>query len=169
MTSGDILIRRSKTAPFDWEAPGVEARISRGQCLCGQVVIELVVPARWAWHDHSRASRRAHGAAYATYVGVWRSRCRVRIGARSIRRFEDRATRSVRSFCIRCGSPVMYEQESSPQMINIPRALFVNRTGREARYHVAIEELQEWTYTGAKLVPLEGFPGIVWTRSKRMR
>jgi hypothetical protein len=162
-------MRRSKTAPFNWDAPGTEARITRAQCLCGRVLIELTVPARWAWHDHSRASRRAHGAAYATYVGAWRSRCRVLSGARSIRRFEDRANRSVRSFCVRCGSPVMYEQESSPQMVNIPRALFVNRTGREARYHVAIEEMQEWGYTGAKLVPLEGFPGIFWTRSRRMR
>ena len=31
---------------------------------------------------------------------------------------------------------------------------------------VAIEELQEWAYAGEKLVPLKGFPGIVWQRSK---
>jgi hypothetical protein len=49
-------------------------------------------------------------------------------------------------------------------MVNIPRALFANRTGREPRYHVAIEELQDWTYTGETLVPLKGFPGIVWER-----
>jgi hypothetical protein len=28
----------------------------------------------WAWHDHKRASRIAHGAAYATYMGSWRKR-----------------------------------------------------------------------------------------------
>src|SRR5512140_137922 len=38
-----------------------------GRCLCGRVAFEIDVPARWAWHDHSPASRRAHGAAYATY------------------------------------------------------------------------------------------------------
>src|SRR6185295_4026053 len=43
-----------------------------GQCLCGKVAFEIDVPARWAWHDHSLSSRRAHGAAYATYVGSWR-------------------------------------------------------------------------------------------------
>jgi hypothetical protein len=51
-------------------------------------------------------------------------------------------------------------------MVNIPRALFSSRTGRQPLYHVAIEELQEWAYTGEKLVPLKGFPGIVWQRSK---
>jgi len=51
-------------------------------------------------------------------------------------------------------------------MVNIPRALFSSRTGRQPLYHVAIEELQEWAYAGEKLVPLKGFPGIVWQRSK---
>jgi hypothetical protein len=54
-------------------------------------------------------------------------------------------------------------------MVNIPRALFVSRTGREPRYHVAIEELQDWTYTGEPLAPLKGFPGIVWERPGRKR
>ena len=38
-----------------------------GQCLCGAVRFEIDYPAFWAWHDHSRASRMVHGAAYATY------------------------------------------------------------------------------------------------------
>ena len=39
-----------------------------GRCLCGAVRFEIDYPAFWAWHDHTRASRIAHGAAYATYV-----------------------------------------------------------------------------------------------------
>jgi hypothetical protein len=54
-------------------------------------------------------------------------------------------------------------------MVNIPRALFTGRTGREPRYHVAIEELQDWTYTGNRLLPLKGYPGIVWERPKSRR
>src|ERR1700712_5326931 len=51
--------------------------VATGQCLCGSVSFEIDTPARWAWHDHSAASRRAHGAAYATYVGSWRKRFRI--------------------------------------------------------------------------------------------
>ena len=29
--------------------------------------------------------------------------------------------------------------------------------------------LQEWAYTGEPLVPLKGFPGVVWQRSKRKK
>jgi hypothetical protein len=63
----------------------------------------------------------------------------------------------------------MYERLRSAHMVNIPRALFAGRTGREARYHVAIEELQDWTYLGEPLVPLKGFPGVVWERPGRTK
>ena len=80
---------------------------------------------------------------------------------------EDKTAKTVRSFCGRCGTPLIYERVRSPHMVNIPRALFSGRTGRQPLYHLAIEELQEWTYTGEPLVPLKGFPGVVWQRSKR--
>jgi hypothetical protein len=150
-------------------ASTLSGRRVSGSCLCGAVEVEIDVPAFWAWHDHSAASRRAHGAAYATYIGCWRKHARVAKGRKSIARFEDAETESARSFCSRCGTPLLYERKRSPHMVNIPRALFTGRTGREPRYHVAIEELQDWTYTGQRLVPLKGYPGIVWERPKSRR
>ena len=152
-----------KTATVAPEAP------VKGHCLCGAVEFEIDFPARWAWHDHTRASRQAHGAAYATYVGSWRKRFRITQGERSITRFEDRASKSTRSFCTRCGTPLFYERARSPHMVNISRALFGSRTGRQPLYHIGIEEIQEWTYTGEPLGPLKGFPGVVWERSKRKK
>ena len=139
---------------------------SSGQCLCGKVQFEIETPARWAWHDHSHASRVAHGAAYATYVGSWRKRLRVVAGASTVKRFADLQTATTRSFCGSCGTPLFYERAHSPHMVNIPRALFAERTGREPRYHVAIVERRDWAFTDAPLVPLPGFPGIVWERPK---
>jgi hypothetical protein len=75
----------------------------------------------------------------------------------------------VRSFCASCGTPITYERPRSPHMVNIPRALFSGRTGRQPLYHIAIEELQEWAYTGEPLVPLKGYPGVVWQRSKKKK
>lgn len=138
-----------------------------GQCLCGAVRFEIDYPARWAWHDHGRASRLAHGAAYATYVGSWRKRFRVTAGERDIARYKDKG--AARSFCRRCGTPLIYERAHARHMVNIPRALFASRTGRQPLYHVGIEELQDWTYAGGPLVPLKGFPGVVWQRSKKRK
>jgi hypothetical protein len=145
------------------------AGIAKGQCLCGKVAFEIDVPARWAWHDHSAASRRAHGAAYATYVGSWCKRFRITKGKERVARYEDAAAKTKRSFCAHCGTPLFYERARSPHMINISRALFSSRTGRQPLYHLAIEELQGWAYTGEPLVPLKGYPGVVWQRSKKKR
>jgi hypothetical protein len=161
--------------PFGTKAKAAGKRSStsgegvQGQCQCGTVRFEIGFPARWAWHDHSAASRRAHGAAYATYVGTWRSRFRIRQGLTDITRFTDEAAGTTRGFCAKCGTPIFYERTRSPQMVNIPRALFETRTGREPRYHIAIEELRDWAYTGEKLVPLPGFPGVVWERPRRKK
>jgi hypothetical protein len=133
------------------------------------VELEIDFPAFWAWHDHSASSRRAHGAAYATYIGCWRKHARVVKGQKKIARFDDANTESIRKFCGLCGTPLFYERKRSPHMVNLPRALFTNRTGREPRYHVAIEELQDWTYVGGRLAPLKGYPGIVWERPKSRR
>ena len=53
--------------------------IATGKCLCGKVQVEINLPAFWAWHDHGRPSRLAHGAVYATYVGTWRKRFRITV------------------------------------------------------------------------------------------
>ena len=140
-----------------------------GQCLCGAVQIEIVYPVRWASHDHTRASRVAHGAAYATYVGSWRKRLRVIEGEEDIARYEDKTTHTARSFCRRCGTPLFYERVHSPHMVNVPRALFDQLTGREPRYRVGIDELREWNYAGEPLAPVKGFPGVVWERPTKKK
>ena len=129
-----------------------------GRCLCGAVELEIDFPAFWAWHDHSAASRRAHGAAYATYIGCWRKHARVVKGQRSIARFEDAKTEATRSFCSRCGTPLLYERKRSPHMVNIPRALFTGRVGREPRYHVAFEELRDGHTQATSLSPSRVIP-----------
>lgn len=142
---------------------------AKARCLCGGVEMEIDVPAFWAWHDHSANSRRAHGAAYATYVGSYRSRFRIRKGEKLITRYVENDTANVRSFCGKCGTPLMFERGKTKKMIDIPRALFETRTGREPLYHNGIEQMQDWTYLGAPLEPLKGFPGTVWERRKKKR
>ena len=148
---------------------GPEGRTATGRCTCGAVEVEIGVPARWAWHDHAEASRHAHGAAYVTYVGSWRSRFRISDGEAQVSRFEDEALGTVRSFCGRCGTPIAYERVRSPQMVNVPRALFAERTGREPRYHMHMDEAAEWTWRGEGLKPLKGYAGVLWEPPRKRR
>ena len=147
--------------------PKASAVQAQGRCACGVVRFEIDVPAVWAWHDHGGASRRATGGAYATYVGSWRSRFRWLEGEDRLTRYEDAETRTVRSFCGGCGTPVLYERARSPRMVNIPRGLFTTRTGREPRYHLNLGEQADWTWQGQALGPLKGYPGVMVERARR--
>ena len=144
---------------------------AEGACACGAVRIEIGVPARWAWHDHSAASRLAQGCAYVTYVGSYKSRFRYLEGEEHVTRYEDPETGAARSFCARCGTPLAYERAHAKTMVNIPRALVSSGVGREPLYHIAIEQEPAWAYRGERLKPLKGFPGVVWTgpRKKAVR
>jgi len=140
---------------------------AQGACVCGAVRVEIDVPAVWAWHDHSQRSRHAQGCAYATYVGSYKSRFRILAGEDCLTRYEDAAAGTARSFCARCGTPMLYERASSKTMINIPRAVFSERTGRETRYHINLSEQADWTWAGEKLFPLKGYPGVMWQPPRR--
>ena len=154
----------ARTPSLSKKASAVQAA---GQCACGAVRLEIDVPARWAWHDHSNASRHAQGAAYVTYVGSYRSRFRVLEGEAAITRFEDEQAGTTRSFCARCGTPLLYERARSPTMVNIPRAIFTERTGREPRYHMNLAEQADWTWAGEALSPLKGYPGVMRERPRK--
>ena len=140
---------------------------AKAQCLCRAVTLEIDVPARWAFHDHGEAARIGHGAAYATYVGSWRKRFRIVKGKNCITAFEPAESDVTRHFCKQCGTPLYYETRRSPHMVNIPRALFTTRTGREPLYHLRIKESPDWAYAGETLKPLKGFPGVMWTGPKK--
>jgi hypothetical protein len=142
---------------------------AKGACVCGAVRIEIDVPARWAWHDHSARSRHAQGCAYATYVGSYRSRFRILEGEAHVTRYEDAAQGTTRSFCARCGTPLIYERATSPTMVNIPRALFSERTGRETRYHMNLDQAADWLWSGEPLSPLKGYPGVMWERPRKKK
>ncbi|MBV8592764.1 MAG: GFA family protein [Caulobacteraceae bacterium] len=141
--------------------------VAVASCACGAVRLEMTIPAVWAWNDHSLAGRRAHGGAYATYVGSWKSRVRLTSGDEALASWTSPDTGAVRRFCRRCGTTVMVERARAPRMVNIPRGLFEGRTGREPRYHLAFGEAPDWAYRSAPLAPLQGYPGVLWERPRR--
>lgn len=67
----------------------------------------------------------------------------------------------------RCGTPLFYERDRSRHIVNIPRALFEGRVGREPRYHAGLKEMPDWAYLGEALSPLKGFPGIMIERKRK--
>jgi hypothetical protein len=142
---------------------------SVGGCLCGAVVLAIRIPAVWAWHDPSPATRKAHGAGYATYAGVWRKRLRLIQGEDALRRYCDPDSFEIRTFCETCGTPIFYERHHGAGMVNVPLAIFEQGVGREPRYLRQPEDILECIYLGEPLTPLKGYPGIFRVRRKRSR
>jgi hypothetical protein len=142
---------------------------SVGRCLCGAVLLAIRIPAFWAWHDPSPATRKAHAAGYATYAGVWRKRMRLIQGEDALRHYCDPESFEIRTFCEICGTPIFYERHHGAAMVNVPLAIFEEGLGREPLYLRRPEEIQEWTYLGEPLTPLKGYPGIFRVRKKRGR
>jgi hypothetical protein len=138
-----------------------------GACRCGAVRFEIMVPALWAWHDHSAATRATTGAAAMCWVGSWKKRFRLLDGEDEVTRYEEPGT--ARSFCRRCGTPLFYERDRSAHVINIPRALFTSRVGREPRYHAGLKDMPDWAYNGEPLAPLKGYPGIMIERKSKKK
>jgi hypothetical protein len=49
----------------------------RAGCLCGAVGVAAELPSLWMAHCHCSLCRRAHGAAFVTWVGFPSARCRL--------------------------------------------------------------------------------------------
>ena len=128
-----------------------------GQCLCGKVVFEIDVPARWAWHDHSPSSRRAHGAAYATYVGSWRKRFRITRGKTSITRYEDAKTKTARSFCASCGTPIFSEPQGGAIWV-VKAGTLDDPSWLKLGGNVYTKSAQPWAHIDPNLVQFEKMP-----------
>jgi hypothetical protein len=77
----------------------------RGTCLCGSVQWQAEVPFFNVSHCHCSMCRKAHGAAFATYVGARAEGFCFVAGKDAIARFRS-SNQLERCFCARCGSVV---------------------------------------------------------------
>lgn len=78
-----------------------------GQCFCGAVRFTLEWPSKWVAHCHCSMCRRAHGAAFVTWVGMDATRVRIEDGAGALRWFSS-SPGAERGFCSRCGSTLFF-------------------------------------------------------------
>ena len=77
----------------------------RGSCLCGEVTYEANGPYLTAWHCHCSQCRRAHGAAYGSYVEFKPENFKWLSGEELVKTYEVGEGEGY-SFCSNCGSNV---------------------------------------------------------------
>ncbi|MHB8667432.1 MAG: GFA family protein [Burkholderiales bacterium] len=125
-------------------------RQSRGSCLCGAVEFLARLPSKWVAHCHCSRCRRAHGAAFVTWVGFESAAVELSDRDASLRWHVAEAGGS-RGFCGRCGSPMFFKSDRWPGELHVARALFLEPIDREPQAHVYYETHVDWVAVDDRL------------------
>ena len=116
---------------------------AHGTCLCGAVQFEVVGPSKWMAHCHCTRCQKAHGAAFATWVGVESGQAHI-IDPQGALRWHVAPQGGQRGFCSQCGSPMFFKSERWPGELHIARALVAGPLDLEPQEHVYYESHVDW-------------------------
>ena len=114
-----------------------------GGCLCGAVRLRVGLPTLWAAHCHCSMCRRAHGAAFVTWVGIAADRFEFTSGAQHLVRYRSSAE-ATRSFCGTCGSSLTFESTRWPGEVHVVLANLDAAIDREPDAHVYWADRVPW-------------------------
>ena len=115
----------------------------RAACLCGAVRLEADPPSKFLAHCHCENCRRAHGAAFVTWIGFPRAAFRVAGGADELARYAT-DTGATRSFCRRCGSTLLYESPRWPDDVHVAAGALLDPPDRAPGAHVYADRAVGW-------------------------
>lgn len=113
-----------------------------GGCLCGAVRFTVAGPTKWCAHCHCTLCRRAHGAAFVTWVGVAEEFFRLD-AEESLRWFES-TPGAFRGFCERCGSTLLFRSGRWPGEMHVTRAAFDAEIDRSPAGHAYYSTHVDW-------------------------
>jgi hypothetical protein len=122
-------------------------------CLCGAVTWTLASPVSSMLHCHCSRCRKAHGAAFATYVSA-PARSLVLDGAEAIGRWSPEGG-GERCFCSRCGSVVPY---GFGDIVFAPAGNFDQDPGVRPELHMFVGSRAPWYEIADGLPRFEAYP-----------
>ena len=126
---------------------------SRGGCLCGDVRFTVDWPSKWVAHCHCSMCRRAHGAAFVTWVGVETRHFSLHDSDAALRWYAS-SPGAERGFCARCGSSMLFRSERWPGEMHVVVANLDAGADRAPMAHVFWDTHVEW----ADVDPNDGLP-----------
>jgi hypothetical protein len=90
----------------------------RGSCLCTAVRYRVTGPLRRMSHCHCSMCRKAHGAAFGTYVNASATQFAWEAGEASVTAYVS-SPGVRRTFCARCGSTLQWLWDRQPDVVGI--------------------------------------------------
>lgn len=120
-------------------APGC----AHGRCHCGAVRFVAQFPSRFNAHCHCASCRRAHGAAFVTWVGFPSGQVQVTQGAELLATHES-SPQTFRRFCSACGTKLFFEAAKWPGETHVVLAAFDEPVDRPPTVHAFYAEHASW-------------------------
>jgi len=128
------------------------AEATTGGCLCGDLRYEITGPVSIVANCHCTMCRRASGAPFVTWAVVRRDAFRFTAGAPA--RFASSETCS-RLFCPRCGTPLVFEDVSRPDHVDITTGSLDDPDDLPPERHIWTSAQLHWLRLGDALPRFE--------------
>jgi hypothetical protein len=126
---------------------------AHAQCLCGDVTLDATLPSKWVAHCHCSLCRRAHGAAFVTWVGMDTARCVIGDEKQRLRWYVS-TPGAERGFCGHCGTMMFFRSERWPGELHVALAHFTTPVDRMPQVHAHWDDHVQW----ADVDPEDGLP-----------
>jgi hypothetical protein len=114
-----------------------------GRCLCEAVRFEARLPSRWVAHCHCSRCRRAHGAAFVTWVGLDADGVALRDPEARLRWYHA-AGGGERGFCSVCASTLFFRSPNWPGELHAVLANFDGPVDRAPQAHAYWDSHVDW-------------------------
>jgi hypothetical protein len=116
---------------------------AHGRCQCGRIRFFARFPSRFNAHCHCESCRRAHSAAFVTWVGFPAAQVEITAGA-DLLSVHESSPATHRRFCSMCGTKLFFDAAKWPGEIHIPLAAFDDPVDRAPTKHAFYAEHVSW-------------------------
>ncbi|MCU1716277.1 GFA family protein [Pseudomonas sp. 5P_3.1_Bac2] len=114
-----------------------------GSCLCQAVCYQIATPIAAGIHCHCQQCRKAHGAAFASYVNVRREHFVWSQGEQWLRRYQS-SPGVTRTFCGQCGSTLLWLGEQRPNWLSVALATLDTPLDTMTWQHIHLDSKAPW-------------------------
>jgi hypothetical protein len=113
------------------------------------------LPALWIAHCHCSMCRRAQGAGFVTWVGIAENMFQLLAGTEALEHYRSSPS-ATRSFCRRCGSPLLFRSSRWPGETHVTLASLDDPAGLEPGAHVYWSSRASWSdWSGRELQAID--------------
>ena len=116
-----------------------------GGCLCGSVRYTANADPAIVVVCHCKNCQKQSGSAFSVLVGVPKSAISVEGALKTFHDKGDSGQPVDRSFCPECGSPIIFDGASTPDLRFIRAGTLDDTSWLDPKMHVYCESAQRWT------------------------